>query len=346
MKYKKSFSILTSLSFLFVILSLLYLVSFITSCSSESKDILSSTSINKARSSGNSENIFPEYNGFVNDFTNTLDNSWKTKTEQYVQSVEKTTGCEIGIAIINDLNGLTIEDYAVKLFEKWGIGKKYEDNGVLLLVSMNDRELRIEVGYGLEATITDLEAKEIIDDIITPRFKKNDYNSGIYNGVIAISNEIYAEQGKSENTYSDNVKKITMASFVASAAFPVVIILITLLPWFIISGLFGIPALIYFIISHRCPRCNKIRLNIKRIILKKPTFENTGEALVEKTCRYCGFHEIKNKTIPKLSKTSRTGGGSSFSSGSSSGGFHSSGSSGSSGFGGGSSGGGGASGRW
>ncbi|MCL5073056.1 MAG: TPM domain-containing protein [Actinobacteria bacterium] len=113
MKYKKSFSVLTGLSLLFVMLSLLSLASCITSCSSEKKDIINSANVNKTGSVDNSENIFPEYDGFVNDFTNTLDNSWKTKTEQFVQSVEKSTGCEIAVAIISNLNGLTIEDYAV-----------------------------------------------------------------------------------------------------------------------------------------------------------------------------------------------------------------------------------------
>ena len=66
---------------------------------------------------------------------------------------------------------------------------------MLLLVSMSDRQLRIEVGYGLEAVITDLQAREIIDNIIVPRFKLNDYNTGIYNGIAAIANIIYEEQG-------------------------------------------------------------------------------------------------------------------------------------------------------
>jgi Beta-propeller domains of methanol dehydrogenase type len=62
---------------------------------------------------------------------------------------------------------------------------------VLLLVAISDRKLRIEAGYGLEAVITDLEAREIIDNVITPRFKLNDYNTGIYDGISAIANIIY-----------------------------------------------------------------------------------------------------------------------------------------------------------
>ncbi|MHB1375946.1 MAG: TPM domain-containing protein [Candidatus Humimicrobiaceae bacterium] len=118
MKHNKSSSILAGLSILLVMLTLLSLVFSITSCSSKNKDVLSSTSINTGGLSGNSQNIFPEYSGFVNDYTNTLDADWKAKAEQFVQDVEKTTGSEIAVAIIKDLNGLTIEDYAVRLFEK------------------------------------------------------------------------------------------------------------------------------------------------------------------------------------------------------------------------------------
>ena len=81
-----------------------------------------------------------------------------------------------------------------------GYWQKKEDNGVLLLIcpegEPGKRPLRIEVGYGLEAVITDLQAKEIIDNIIVPRFKLDDYNTGIYNGVAAIANIIYEAQGK------------------------------------------------------------------------------------------------------------------------------------------------------
>ncbi len=107
----------------------------------------------------------------VNDFTGTLDSGWKSSIEELCIKVRNETGAEIGVAVISDLQGITIEEYAVKLFKKWGVGKADKDNGVLLLVSMQERKVRIEVGYGLEGVITDLEAGNIINDIIVPRFK-------------------------------------------------------------------------------------------------------------------------------------------------------------------------------
>ncbi|MCL4416730.1 MAG: TPM domain-containing protein, partial [Actinobacteria bacterium] len=88
---------------------------------------------------------YPDYSSYVNDFAGVLQSDIKVKTEDLITKVEGETNCEIAVAIINSLEGVSIEEYAVKLFEKWGVGKKKEDNGVLLLIAIEDRKLRIEV---------------------------------------------------------------------------------------------------------------------------------------------------------------------------------------------------------
>jgi len=297
---------------------------------------------------------FPDYNGYVNDYTGTLSTEWKTKTENLVQTVREETSCEIAVAVIDKPGGATIEEYAAGLFAKWGIGKKDKDNGVLLLVALKDRQLRIEVGYGLEAIIPDIIAKDIIDDVITPRFKNSDYDSGVYNGVVAIANIIYEEQDKNLLSYSDNFINQPKREFSDTPAFAALIILATLSPWIVFALIFIISFLRSYIKKHRCPQCKKIALVIKTKILSSPTYQSWGRAHVEKFCRKCGYEEKSTITLPILIKRSYSGSGSSgssFSSGGSS--SHSSGSSSSSGssrssssFGGGSSGGGGASGHW
>ena len=288
---------------------------------------------------------FPDYNGYVNDYTGTLSPEWKTKTENLVQTVREETSCEIAVAVIDKPGGATIEEYAAGLFAKWGIGKKDKDNGVLLLVALKDRQLRIEVGYGLEAMIPDIIAKDIIDAVITPRFKNRDYDSGVYNGVVAIANIIYEEQDKNILPYSDNFKSQPKQEFTDTPAFPALIILATLSPWIIFALIFLIGFLRSYIKKHRCPQCKKIALVIKTKILSSPTYQSWGRAQVEKFCRKCGYAEKSTITLPILRKVSYSGSGSSgssFSSRSSSSGSSRS----SSSFGGGSSGGGGASGHW
>ena len=95
---------------------------------------------------------------------------------------------------VENLQGITIEEYAVELFEKWGIGKKDEDNGLLILVAVEEREVRIEVGYGLEGVITDLEAGNIINDIMVPNFKNGEFGKGIYESVVVVSSQISGEE--------------------------------------------------------------------------------------------------------------------------------------------------------
>ena len=338
MKHKKSISLFVFFTSLFMILSAVF---FISSCSPKEETISKTTDL---------EIDYPAYQGFLNDYTNTLTEEWKVRTLQLITNVESETTCEIAVAVIDKLNGISIEEYAVGLFNKWGVGKKDKDNGVLLLVAMDDRELRIEVGYGLEGVITDLEAKEIIDDVILPRFKENNYSSGIYNGVVEITNKIYQEHGKAAVAYADTAESMPEKGFTDSIAFPIII---ALLPWFIIIGIFGGLFLTYYIRNHirthKCPKCHKIGLSIKQTILAGPTYETPGRVETEQKCRYCGFYEKKTSTISKLSRFSSSGTRSSSFSSSSSSSSHSSSSSSSSSsrsFGGGSSGGGGASGKW
>jgi uncharacterized protein len=95
---------------------------------------------------------------------------------------------------VQSLEDETIETYAVKLFEVWGIGKKGADNGALLLVAPNERKVRIEVGYGLEGYLTDINSSVIIQDYILPEFKKGNYDTGVIAGVDKIISVIGGER--------------------------------------------------------------------------------------------------------------------------------------------------------
>ena len=131
--------------------------------------------------------------GLVNDFVEVLSTEQKTALEEKLVSFEKETGHEISVAVIKNLGGDTIENYAEELFKEWGIGKKNADNGVLLLAAMEDREMRIEVGYGLEGALTDAETKWILDDTIAPFFKEGKYFEGIGAGVDKIAEAVKGE---------------------------------------------------------------------------------------------------------------------------------------------------------
>lgn len=128
--------------------------------------------------------------GFVNDYTNTLNTEQKSVLETQLSNLKLQTQNEIAIVLVPNLEGDYIEHYAVKLFEKWGIGDKEKDRGLLLLIALEERELKIEVGYGLEEFITDSEASLIINNYIVPEFKKGNFYAGIQAGIDQIIGQI------------------------------------------------------------------------------------------------------------------------------------------------------------
>ena len=120
--------------------------------------------------------------GWVSDFAGILSEDTRAQISGLIDDVKRSTGAEIAVVTVSSLDGMTVEEYAVRLFEKWGIGTKEEDNGVLFLVAPNERKVRIEVGYGLEPVITDGRAGEIIRETILPFFRADDYDQGILQG--------------------------------------------------------------------------------------------------------------------------------------------------------------------
>lgn len=125
----------------------------------------------------------PKADGYVNDLAGILDPATRSALEQRLKDVEAKTSSEIAVATVKSLDGISIEEYATRLFKAWGVGQEKTDNGVLVLVAPNEREMRIEVGYGLEGVLPDGLAGEIRDAQFLPRFRDNDYAGGIRDGV-------------------------------------------------------------------------------------------------------------------------------------------------------------------
>lgn len=125
----------------------------------------------------------PQPTGYVNDFAQVLTQTEKVSLEDSLRSYEQKTTNEIVVVTVQNLGGDDINDFTVRVFEEWKIGKKGENNGILFLAAIEDREMRIEVGYGLEYLLTDSQAGAIIRDVIAPEFRKENYYQGINLGV-------------------------------------------------------------------------------------------------------------------------------------------------------------------
>lgn len=124
--------------------------------------------------------------GYVNDFAKVLRPDTKQALEAELTTFKQTTSNEITVATIPNMSGDYIENYAVKLFAEWGIGTKDKDNGVLLLLSIEEHKMRIEVGYGLEGALPDSIAQSILNNEMTPLLKAGDYDGAVTAGVRAI----------------------------------------------------------------------------------------------------------------------------------------------------------------
>jgi uncharacterized protein len=124
----------------------------------------------------------------VNDYAGLLAPAERERLEARLAERERATGAQVVVAIFRSLEGESLEDFSIRLAQQWRIGQKSLDNGVILLVFVNDRKVRLEVGYGLEPVIPDIVAGALIRDTLAPRFREQRYAAGIE----AATDAIYA----------------------------------------------------------------------------------------------------------------------------------------------------------
>jgi len=134
------------------------------------------------------ETPVPPLNARVTDLTHTLDTASKQALEDKLAALEQAKGAQIAVLIVASTQPESIEQYALRVVEAWKLGRKGVDDGALLLISKDQRTLRIEVGYGLEGAIPDVLAKRIIAEAIVPRFQAGDFPGGVAAGVDALIN--------------------------------------------------------------------------------------------------------------------------------------------------------------
>lgn len=135
----------------------------------------------------------PTLQGHLTDLTKTLSVEQTQAIEQSLTTFENRKGTQVAILILPSTGTEPIEPFAMRVAELWKIGRKRQDDGVLLVIAKADRTVRIEVGYGLEGVLTDLQTQRIIQDIILPHFKRDDFYGGIQSGIADIIQKIDRE---------------------------------------------------------------------------------------------------------------------------------------------------------
>lgn len=256
-------------------------------------------------------------NTYVNDYADLLPEDVEGRITRSLEVLREETGVEATVLTLPTRRGYTpsptMEDFATGLFNHWGIGDAARDDGVLVMVLSDDREMRIELGAGYPPAFDD-EAQDIIDRVFLPAFSDGDFAEGIEDGTDAVTRRIarvhaggdapeFARDGADE----DGVLGWVLGTLVVIGSLVAVF-------WRRIRDRLS-----------RCPDCGERGLHSRRVTQRRATRNATGHGETLIDCPHCGYHAVRSFTIPRVTSSSSSSGGS---------------------FGGGSSSGGGASGRW
>jgi uncharacterized protein len=189
---------------------------------------------------------FPTLTGRIVDQANVIPAETRRAIEPKLSELESKSGIQLVVATVTSLDGQEIEPYANALFRTWKLGEKTKNNGVLLLVAPNERRVRIEVGYGLEGTLTDALTKVIITNAIAPRFKTGDFSGGIARGVddiIAVLTTDASEWQKRPSLRLDSQETRDPVSWLLVAGLIALITLLIVSPgfrWFFLNVVLNI----------------------------------------------------------------------------------------------------------
>jgi uncharacterized protein len=132
---------------------------------------------------------------YVVDMAGIIQSDYKARLSAYLKELEQKTTAQVIVLTVSSLDGDDISDLAQRLFERWKLGQKGKDNGLLILVALKDRKYRFHTGYGLENILPDSKLGSIGRDYLVPHFRKGDYGGGIFSATLAIINTIAAAQG-------------------------------------------------------------------------------------------------------------------------------------------------------
>ena len=149
---------------------------------------------------------YPKPRGLLNDFANVIPPPYENKILAITSELLKKTGTAVVVVTMPDIGGEDYNDYANRLYAAWGIGKKGEDKGVLIFVTIKERKMRIETGYGVEGILPDGLVGEIRDRYMTPYLKQNQFGEGLLNGTLAVSQVIAKDAGVKLNSLNELAK--------------------------------------------------------------------------------------------------------------------------------------------
>ncbi len=151
--------------------------------------------ISSATTAGGAAADLPTPRHYVEDYANVINSTHERSLNGILQELEQKTGVQYIILTVQTMGGLPIEQFSIELAEKWKLGQKGKDNGMIFVLSKNDRKWRFEIGYGLEGFITDQFCGRVGRDVLVPYLRKGSYSEGIYQANLRIIQKIAGESG-------------------------------------------------------------------------------------------------------------------------------------------------------
>jgi len=171
----------------------------------------------------------PKPSGFVNDFAKVMKAQDAEVVESLAAAIKEKTGAELALVTAESYAPYaSIDEFSLALAETWGVGERGKDNGVLLVLAMSEREVKIEVGYGLEGAIPDSVAGRILDTAVIPAFKQGDFSGGLRDGCRAIAAYVAKEKGLDlkELDLPDTMIRDSESDSLASIIIPIIIVIL------------------------------------------------------------------------------------------------------------------------
>jgi uncharacterized protein len=172
----------------------------------------------------------------VVDEANVLSDGTKQKLTALLAEHEQQTGNQVVVATLKDLRGTSIASYGYQLGRAWGIGQKDKNNGAIIIVSPSTHDVRIEVGYGLEGTLTDAQSALIIHNVMFPAFKKGDYDTGVLNGTLVTLQALGGKPSTSPPEDFQSLQRAPHDSGNGGFHFPIIFIIVIL--WIVFGRFF------------------------------------------------------------------------------------------------------------
>lgn len=172
----------------------------------------------------------PTADFFVNDFAGVIDSEDKAEIMRLGKDLEKQTTAQVVVVTVDSLDGKAVEDYALELGREWGVGDKEKNNGVVLLLSVSDRKVTIQVGYGLEGCLPDGKTGRILDSYAVPYLSDDDFSTGLTEAYKAIATVVYNEyNAEPEVSYEQSDHTQLFSDETDETAMQIILIIILIL---------------------------------------------------------------------------------------------------------------------